>query len=82
MVTQCNSYVRFFSAYNCSVFPSKKLYSGNNILISISKFCCIFLILYLHIFPIEIKIRMCKIYTAFQIFFRNAQLYIAEFYMD
>ena len=38
-------------------------------------------LLYLNIFLHEIKIKICKIYTAFPVFFANAQCYSAEFYM-
>ena len=38
-------------------------------------------ILYLHIYKVSKKIKMCKIYIAFYIFFVNVQYYIAEIYM-
>ena len=38
-------------------------------------------ILYLHIYKLSKKIKMCKIYIVFYIFFVNVQYYIAEIYM-
>ena len=34
---------------------------------------------YLHIFSLEIKFKMCKIYTAFQIFFANVECFIVDY---
>ena len=48
----------------------------NTISISIAKFCHMFYIL--HVFSLESRIKMCKMYTAFQVFFANVQCYSAE----
>ena len=49
----------------------------SRIFTSISKFCHIFFI-YRYFLP-EMKVKMCKIYTAFPIFLANVNRYIAQF---
>ena len=48
----------------------------NKISKSIGKFCHMFYIL--HVFSLESRIKMCKMYTAFQVFFVNVQCYSVE----
>ena len=39
------------------------------------------LLLHIFTFSLEIKIKMCKMYTVFHIYFENIQYYFAEFNM-